>query len=275
MYTAFNLKLKNDDLKNSEDYVKIGSQRLKHLKQEGKAELEKYILPDGSIDGTSLSDEWFQKIQSDVFISHSHNDEDLAFTLAGWLKSTFDLNVFMDEVIWGNADELLRAIDIKYCWQSQSKTYNYRKRNLTTSHIHAMLSTSIYSVMDKTEVVLFLNTEESVPKIENVIQEDSSYTLSPWIYEEIMATKLLRARDWREYRNDTLLEHSFRVDSVNGIPKIRYRIPLNHLNELNIDILHLCEKQYQEHNSFLYKENSNIIAHPLNYLYAIVSDKFN
>lgn len=275
MYTAYNLKLKKDDFINSEYYMKLGSQRLKHLKQEAKVELEKCILPDGSIDGTSLSDEWFQKIQSDVFISHSHNDEDLAFTLAGWLKNTFDLNVFMDEVIWGSADELLRAIDNKYCWQSQSETYNYKKRNLTTSHIHAMLSTSIYSVMDKTEVVLFLNTEESVPKIENVLQEDSSYTLSPWIYEEIIATKLLRVKDWKEYRNNTMLEHSFRTDSVDDIPKIRYTIPLNHLNELNINILHLWEKQYQEHSSYLYKGFPKITTHPLNYLYGIISEKSN
>lgn len=271
MYTAYNLKLGIDFFGNPEDYILIGKQRIKNLKKDAKTELEKFILPDGSIDGTNLSDKWFHKIQSDVFISHSHNDEDLAYALAGWLKDTFGLNVFIDEAIWGSADKLLRAIDKKYCWKQQSQTYSYEKRNLTTSHVHAMLATSIYSVMDKTEVVFFLNTEESVPTIENVIEEDSSYTLSPWIYEEIMATKLLRVRDWREYREHLMLEHSFRTDSADAIPKIRYNIPLNHLNKLNANILYLWGKIYQEQGTNLHGGFSKMSRHPLNFLYDIVS----
>lgn len=273
MYTAYNLKLETESFDNSESYILIGKQRIKNLKADAKTELEKFILPDGSIDGTSLSDEWFQKIQSDIFISHSHNDENLAYILAGWLKNTFGLNVFIDEAIWGSADELLRAIDDKYCWKQQSKTYSYEKRNLTTSHIHAMLATSIYSVMDRTEVVFFLNTEESIPKIENVINEDSSYTLSPWIYEEIMATKLLRIRDWREYREHLMLEHSFRTDTADAIPKIRYEIPLNHLNELDTDTLCLWEEKYQSRGTDVYRGFPKMSTHPLNYLYDIVSGK--
>lgn len=69
------------------------------------------------------------------------------------VKNTFDLNMFIDKAIWGSADELLRVIDNKYYWKKQIQTYSYEKRNLTTSHIHAMLATSIYSVMDKTEVL--------------------------------------------------------------------------------------------------------------------------
>lgn len=56
---------------------------------------------------------------------------------------------YLDECIWGSADKLLRIMDDKYCWQPERKTFSYIKRNLTTSHVHAMLSAAIYSVMDK------------------------------------------------------------------------------------------------------------------------------
>lgn len=81
------MKLEIDSFNNPEYYISIGKQRIKDLKEDAEPELEKFILADGSIDGTNLSDKWFQKIQSDIFISHSHNDENLAYALAGWLKT--------------------------------------------------------------------------------------------------------------------------------------------------------------------------------------------
>ena len=70
----------------------------------------------------------------------------------------------MDEVIWGSADGLLKAIDNQFCKKGDG-TYDYNKRNLTTSHVHAMLTTAILNSIDKSETVIFMNTDNPVPKL--------------------------------------------------------------------------------------------------------------
>ena len=132
-----------------------------------------------------------------------------------------------------------------------------------------MLSTAIFSVMDKSEVIIFLNTKESVPQISNVLNEDSKYTLSPWIYEELVATKLLRVTNWLEYRTQVALEHSYREDSSENL-KIAYKIPLDHLTNINISTLSLWKKYYQEYRPILHEHGKLTWGHPLNYLYNLL-----
>ena len=63
---------------------------------------------------------WFPQIKADIFISHSHKDEDLALALAGWLKVSFGLTAFIDSCVWGYANDLLKMIDYKYCYQKKT-----------------------------------------------------------------------------------------------------------------------------------------------------------
>lgn len=278
MYTAFNLKIALDDFASlsslpPKELIENGQQRKENLQADLKLELEKFISATGTIDGTGLAHEWFRAVQSDIFISHSHNDADLAFALSAWLKTKFNLDVFLDECIWGSADKLLRIMDDKYCWQPECKTFSYNKRNLTTSHVHAMLSAAIYSVMDKAEVVLFLNTDESIPKINDTMAENSEYTLSPWIYQELMATKLLRTRDWSEYRKHAVLEHAqHKQDSADLT--IAYKTPISDLTVLDKNALLRWKNNYAKRafcldRCFL----SDMEDHPLNYLYDTVFGK--
>ena len=94
------------------------------------------FIDKGQIDGSLLQNEWFPPLPCDVFISHSHSDEDLAIQLAGWLKLKLGLTSFIDSCAWGHARHLLRELDDEYCYQEETKTYNYRERNRTTSHVH-------------------------------------------------------------------------------------------------------------------------------------------
>jgi hypothetical protein len=267
MYTAFNLKIDVRDFEDPDDFFEIGENRLSFLKENSEQILKKFTMSDGTIDGTGLSDSWFEKVNSDVFISHSHNDRKLALILAGWLEQVFDLKVFLDECVWGSADALLRMIDNKKSLRSDGR-YDYDKRNLTTSHVHAMLSTSIYSVMDRAEVVIFLNTEESVPQLDDVLDEDDSYTLSPWIYAEIMATKYLRRIEWNEYRIQKCLESAYREDS-NEL-KIAYKLPTEGLVDLSVEDLINWQTQYIGRKNKSYRGIAvRIHNHPLNYLYEL------
>jgi hypothetical protein len=158
-------------------------------------------------------------------------------------------------------------IDNKKSLRSDGR-YDYDKRNLTTSHVHAMLSTSIYSVMDRAEVVIFLNTEESVPQLDDVLDEDDSYTLSPWIYAEIMATKYLRRIEWNEYRIQKCLESAYREDS-NEL-KIAYKLPTEGLVDLSVEDLINWQTQYIGRKNKSYRGIATMIHnHPLNYLYEL------
>ena len=77
--------------------------------------VEKHIKENDKIDGTKMQENWFPKVDADIFISHSHKDENLAKGLAGWLYKEFGLEAFIDSCVWGYANDLLLEIDKKYC----------------------------------------------------------------------------------------------------------------------------------------------------------------
>lgn len=273
MYTAFNLKLSLKNFQGVDEYIQLGKQQKVAKSEAAQKELDSFILSDTILDGEKLSDSWFKTIETDIFISHSHNDADLAFALAGWLKKEFDLDVFLDETVWGSADELLKQLDKKYCYQEESKTYNYQNRNFTTSHVHAMLSTAIQTVMDNSEVIFFLNTQESFPAISDVLGENSEYTLSPWIYQEVINAKLLRQTNWSEYRRRRTLQHSI-YESASSLLKVAYKTPVNDFTLLDASTLIKWQKKHAKNKDepygglFLSTYN-----HPLNLLYDLVFDK--
>lgn len=104
MYKAFDLKLTNSEFENVLKYN--ASQQIKMWENIGKQykqdfnnkywSLLKRYLENGTVDGTKLMKEVFAKAHYDVFISYSHNDEDLIFAIAGMLEKEFNLNVFVD-----------------------------------------------------------------------------------------------------------------------------------------------------------------------------------
>lgn len=77
--------------------------------------LSSYALDDGILDAARIEEDWFPSIDADVFISHSHKDQELAIGLAGWLHELFGISSFIDSCVWGYADDLLKQIDRNYC----------------------------------------------------------------------------------------------------------------------------------------------------------------
>lgn len=157
---------------------------------------------DGVLDGTQLQNLDFPSLRReyDVFISYSHNDEDEALYLASWLTNHCRLTCFLDSTVWHSADALLKEIDDKYCYQPESKTYNYKKRNFSTSHIHAMLTMAMHDVINKSECCISIESDQSYP-IQNGIE---TCTLSPWIYEEVAFITHMRPKLPMRYSNFTL-----------------------------------------------------------------------
>lgn len=278
MYRCFKLDIQGVNFDGSPqfdmEYIKKCKKSGELMKTELQHQVENILSmvtnSDGIIDGEKLSDAWFPGVKKDVFISYSHDDEPLALTLAGILNDIFGLSVFIDTTIWGSADVLLKIIDKEYCIQGD-ETYNYTKRNFSTSHVHAMLTTSIMQVMDKAEVILFLNPSNSIYRLKNGFSKE--YTLSPWIYEEIVCAKFLRKRNWEEHRTTRLDEAYHFEKSLN----VAYPYDLEEYKTITFDDLVKWKEGWEkrklaghERYGTLFLKPHEKIKHPLNVLYEMM-----
>ena len=188
-------------------------------------------MDEGVLDGALIQEDWFPMVRTPVFISHSHKDLALAKKFAGWLWGRFKITSFIDSCIWGYADDLLKIIDDKYCLNDNKRTYNYKKRNLSTSHIHMMLMTALSKMIDKSECVFFLNTPNS-----NIAEGIKSSTLSPWIYGEIEISRLIeKKRPPRQYTR--IYDHGGRIIEIKEQLAIKYPLNLGHFYNLSHEVL--------------------------------------
>lgn len=278
MYRAFELKICEDILQEEwfSRCTMAGKKKIQSEVDDIKAVLQKVVV-NGTIEGTELIEQYFPVFRRDVFLSYSHNDQDLAYMVAGLLNQCFGLSVFIDSMFWGGADKILREIDNKYCLKKDGVTYSYEKRNLSTSHVHAMLSSAIMKAMDQAEIIIFLNTSNSVPHIEEVInrKESDEYTLSPWIYEEILFTSMLRETDWQEYRCSRRIDECVTEQFENSL-KIAYKIPKKKLIPLGIEDIENWADAYEKRKNGdqgrygrIFLENWKQVKHPLNVLYEL------
>lgn len=216
------LKLGYSKVENIEEYISGTSRKVQQSLMNIYDEIDNEYL-----DGERIMRDWFPEIDNHVFISHSHNDIQIAKVFAGWLYGNFGITSFIDSSVWGYANDLLKIIDDKYCKNDVSNTYNYAKRNFSTSHIHMMLMAALNKMIDKTECIIFLNTSSS-----NICQGINDKTLSPWIYGEIETTRIIRK------------QHPKRIKTFRGGGKIikenldvQYPLNLKHLMDLNSDLL--------------------------------------
>lgn len=247
MYRGFNLKLDNGS--KYTPFIEKGNELFNHYKNETFGKIEKFIKDNDKIDGTKMQNNWFPKIEADIFISHSHKDENIAKGLAGWLYNEFGLEAFIDSCIWGYANNLLHEIDKKYCLnEGSTNSYNYEKRNYSTSHVHMMLSTALTMMLDNTECIFLLNTENAICT-SSIIDK----TESPWLYSEITLTKLLRIRKpMRKFNQIQKGEEGVKMLSEAEKKKMEfeYEVDLKHLVELDQSRLDLWSISYELNNSF-------------------------
>ncbi len=227
MFRGYNLKLEELEF---EEYLSFGQALYILQKNKVQKSLKKFLSPTGILNMTELQENWFPQIEADIFISHSHDDEDLATALSGWLNQTFGIKSFVDSCVWDYANDLLRDIDDEYC-TNEKGLYSYQSRNYSTSHVHMMLSTALARMIDKTECLFFLNTPNSVTA-KNVINEKTN---SPWIYSEITVTEIIRKKiPDRHKSGSTKLFSKGGIVSLNESKKLKaeYILELGHLTNI-------------------------------------------
>jgi len=208
-------------LKKEISSIKIDSFSLK--KKGFKKTIRPLIKPVNSIlNGSTIKDTYFPATTLNgnkygFFISHSHNNEDSALVLAAWLEYYYNCSCFVDSIVWKSADELLKEIDDIYCYKKHSKTYDYRKRNFTTSHVHAILSMALLDTIISSKYCIFIESEESI-SLENGLRKK---TFSPWLYEEIKHMNLFQPKNYTKHFANSLnegLKMKFDADELEKFP---------------------------------------------------------
>lgn len=233
MYKGFNLTLTRAD---KMDFMDISSQDIK-LYSSGLHELRSNLLDKvssnidltdetGIIDVTKLKNNWFPENNYDVFISHSHNDVLIAKRIACWLKNEFDIDAFIDSTVWGYSNDLLKKIDDRYCVLSENKktgriTYDYDKRNYSTSQVNLILSSALHDMIDSCECIIFLNTENSI----SVVNTIRNKTNSPWLYDELQTTRLINKKVPERLLLETEIRQSDYINkSSNELPPFQHDV---------------------------------------------------
>lgn len=159
--------------------------------------LEDYLLNGSNLlNAEKIQQRVFPKMEVDVFISHSHSDEDNAIRIALSLEE-IGLTPFVDSCVWGHADNLLQKIDDKFCIPSGWKNYSYRLRNKTTTNVHLILNTALQQIIDCSELFIFLGSEKSI-KIDEYMS-DAKCLSSPWIFSELMFAKNVKRSRRKEF----------------------------------------------------------------------------
>lgn len=176
----------------------------------------------GIIDGERLRNFVFPTDNYDVFISHSHDDLEIAKQFAAWLKEKYRYSVFLDSFVWNSADRLLREIDNLYCKQ-RNGLYNYYRRNYSTAHIHTMLSMSIMEIIKRSKVGILIDSHHSI-NLERVRNSNQGKTLSPWIFQEIMFM--------RQFANQKSSTRMFSSESLNEGLQIAHTVDLSDFTPL-------------------------------------------
>lgn len=266
MFAGFNLDLTERNF--SEDYKNIGETHLNCQKANYEKKLEDYIL-NGTADGSKLQDDWFPQVKADIFISHSHDDMELAQGLAGWLHKTFNLNCFIDANVWGYADKLLEKINEDYSDKEIKPngagiTYNHQKCNTASKHVNTMLSIALHKMIDKTEAVFVINTPNSIKGYGDIYKTS---TYSPWVYSEIICTEIVRKKTLLSYREQYIInkvanESRNFVAELNSQFKAAYEISLEHLKGIDVDVLVKWEKAYASQNGTNALDELYKITHP-------------
>lgn len=232
MFAGFNVQIK--DKEKFGEYHDIGSGIYKEQLEIVSAGLETYINPDGSLNEMRIEDDWFPEVRAHVFLSHSHNDIDFVKSFAGWLYEKFGIRAFIDSSVWGNSDKLLKTIDNEFCVSSRDdngavKAYGYKLRNKSTSNVHMILYTALMKMIDNTECLMFINTPLSL-KWSDMISERAA-TESPWIYGELLASKLIRNRP-REVHRELFQESLFGQVAESSNPTFEYVFDAKHLKDI-------------------------------------------
>lgn len=226
------VKKMEEDKKNLETYF-------------SKADIKKYFSSDDEMSAKKIMEDWFDAVNADVFLSHSHMDEPKVAAFAYWLEEEYGIKCFIDSFVWGYANKLIKKLDNEFSSPKQIKldketnkvstVFDYNECLKSSSHVHMMLASALTKMIDKTECFLFLQSANSTSLD---FFENMDSTKSPWIYHELNTAATIRT-----HIEDAVLQENFEIAQEQTELKISYPAQLEELKILRMeDLYHLKYK---------------------------------
>ena len=260
MYKSYKVNL--DEIRSTVSTYKIYGKKLSaELAKAMKPDLTQYLNTKGVLDSQKIMDDWFKQVDADIFISHSHRDDEDIHALAGWLKMNFGLNAFVDADVWGYCNDLILEMDKAYV-PCRNGVYDYSIHNDVTAHVHIMLMSALAKMIDKCECLLFVDSDQSISARDAALQ-----TSSPWIYNELLLSsmikpcpphrKVVRIQDSRL----VLEQREYTVPYM----QVEYPVVLRHMKSLSLTTINVWKRQYQ-----IYKASAKYKEFALDLLYNLV-----
>lgn len=238
MYKGFRLKVSAED---ELEINKLGSAAYKPPAIKVSEEDINFALRSAS--ANLIMDKCFKACEANIFLSHSHNDKDLARRVASIFRQR-GLSVFVDSDGWEYADKLLKTIDDRHCISEGNKDlYDYSKRNKSTSLVHIMLANALMRMIDKTECFLFLQTRRS--SIANT--DHSIETLSPWLFHELNIANNIEIEEPARMKDFSKVALDSAPDVVCESLNLRFETETDRLKEISYAKLHelFMHKDYE------------------------------
>lgn len=221
MYAGF--KLEALKFKNFTSSISTQERRLTK-KKEIESRLKEYVVDNTTVNATEIQNDWFPQVKANVFLSHSHADIESVTLLADFLEEKFGLNCFIDSYVWGYFNNLINLL-------LEGEELTIENVSYVSSNVHMMLSMALNNMIDRCECIIFYNTPNSL-SLKGLIQQ----TTSPWIYNELTVSKIIRKRSKIAHR--LLLLENFSTGIIKTAKAVKkkffYDVNLSHLHNMSV-----------------------------------------
>lgn len=182
------------------------------------SEVKRYIDENDKIDTQEIMNKIFPLDEPHMFISHKSEFASHAIRLANILYDKFHIVSFIDSQVWHHIDDVSEMINHKVSKireDGNTITYNHKSTSIVASNMFAMLSSSLFDVMDCSDGFIYIdsNNEEQSEKI-NRENARNLRTQSPWIFLEMTYASKLRKK--MHVRPDILAEDAMVIKSTAG-----------------------------------------------------------
>ena len=157
--------------------------------KENSERLEK-VLSEEMVDVEALKAIIFPIDSYDIFISHSHRDLDKILSLKHIIEKYSGLKCFVDSTVWDSYTNTQKKLEKEHAYNSVKKVYRYHDFNVISSNLHLILNSALQSMINNTEMFLFIESENSISIQRDI--ETKELTRSPWIMSELLFAEMVK-----------------------------------------------------------------------------------